>query len=343
MLLDTRGGVKGLALPLEADYTHTNGRINLIDLCDDVYRPTLAYALNQCAKTRNPQCVSVKLNFRSHSSRHFEFQIAHLRNRGIFSQHQLIIQFESLKPEDSTRKDNKTKHFNDMVEQLCEGRIELDSKLNVVFASPKTERLLNKRLGREHQGSTLTHWLPELDLVMFATLLESAKAVGYSPPVEQHLQALSKWVSMQLFKQGEDFCLILRDLTQQKTESAGLTMLTRAIEEIRDLVVITNDLRSAKNSFKTLYVNRAFEQNMETRRERWLGRNPYSLIEGRVPTCDFRKILVAFLSRQKLSIKTKYLSKSGLYIPAEIMVSPFTSSTHAEACFLVMFRLCNED
>ncbi|HEY1059769.1 MAG TPA: PAS domain-containing protein [Limnobacter sp.] len=345
--LDSKGGIRGVALGNEDAFTPQNRRLSLLDLCDEAYRHAFESALRRCFKTGVEQQLVIKINLRRNKSRFFELLIEPPIKKSIFSAGQAVVHFECLIKEDApfTHRrlhDNVSQiipEYATMVDQLTDGLIEMDDQFRITHANRKAECLLNGKFDPCASPKSVADWIPDMDLVLFAGLMESARSTGLSHPVEQRVNATNKWVMLQLFRCAEEYTLTLRDVTQQKNESAELGMLSEAIEQIRDLVVVTNDLRTAKEGFKVLFVNRAFEHNMDATRDRWVGRNPYTLIDHRLPTADVRKLLVAFLSRQKLTLKTSYLTRAGDWIPTEIMVSPYMDSIRQEARFLVIFRL----
>ncbi|MCQ8895643.1 PAS domain-containing protein [Limnobacter humi] len=345
--LDNKGGIRAVALGNEDQFTPQNRRLNLVDLCDEDYRHALESALRRCFKTGTEQRLVIKINLRRNKTRFFELFMQAPVHKGFFNPGQAVVHFECLIKEDAPHThrrlhDNVSQiipEYATMVDQLTDGLIEMDDQFRITHANRKAECLLNGKFDPCASPKSIADWLPDMDLVLFAGLMESARSSGLSHPVEQRVNSTNKWVMLQLFRCAEEYTLTLRDVTQQKNESAELGMLSEAIEQIRDLVVVTNDLRTAKEGFKVLFVNRAFEQNMDSTRDRWVGRNPYSLIDHRLPTADVRKLLVAFLSRQKLTLKTSYLTRAGDWIPTEIMVSPYMDSIRQEARFLVIFRL----
>ncbi|HAV75158.1 MAG TPA: hypothetical protein DCX50_09320, partial [Limnobacter sp.] len=85
--------------------------------------------------------------------------------------------------------------------------------------------------------------------------------------------------------------------------------------------------------------NSAFETFVGQGRDKWLGRNPYHLIHGRIPTRHYRQLLVGFLSHQKILVKTEYEINPDNKVPCDILISPFLDTARNAPCFLIVFRV----
>ncbi|HEX4843843.1 MAG TPA: PAS domain-containing protein [Limnobacter sp.] len=229
--------------------------------------------------------------------------------------------------------------YNLIVDNLTDGLIEIDANLQVSFVNRNAKTLLQKDRELFVHATPLDDLIPDLDRVQFATLLESVNAVGFSRSVDQYLSVLKRWISLRVFRSGTGYTILIKDITKRKNQSSDLYMLNSAIEQIREVILVTNDIRKNKDPFGILYVNSAFETLVGQGRDKWVGRNPYHLIQGRIPTRDYRKLLVAFLSRQKVLVKTVYEQTGGNKLPCDILISPFLDTARNAPCFLIVFRV----
>lgn len=229
--------------------------------------------------------------------------------------------------------------YNLIVDNLTDGLIEIDSTLNVSFVNRNAKTLLQKDRELFVHAMPLEELIPDLDKVQFAALLETVNKVGVSKSVEQFVGFIKRWISLRVFKSGSGYTILIKDITKRKNQSSDLYMLNSAIEQIREIIIVTNDIRKTKEPFGLLYVNSAFETFVGQSRDKWLGRNPYHLIHGRIPTRHYRQLLVAFLSRQKILLKTQYEVNPEHKVTCDILISPFLDTARNAPCFLIVFRV----
>ncbi|MCR2747368.1 GAF domain-containing protein [Limnobacter parvus] len=229
--------------------------------------------------------------------------------------------------------------YNLIVDNLTDGLVEIDAAMNVSFVNRNAKALLQQDRELFVHAMPLHELIPDLDISQFSVLLESVNQVGFSKPVEQYVQFIKRWISIRVFKSSSGYTILIKDITKRKNQSSDLYMLNSAIEQIREVIMVTNDVRKTKEPFGLLYVNSAFETFVGQGRDKWLGRNPYHLIHGRIPTRDYRQLLVAFLSRQKILLKTEYEINPDHKVPCDILISPFLDTARNAPCFLVVFRV----
>ena len=229
--------------------------------------------------------------------------------------------------------------YNLIVDNLTDGLVEIDSRLNVSFVNRNAKTLLQKERELFIHATPLDELIPDLDKAQFAALLESVNQQGFSTSVEQYVGFIKRWISLRVFKSGSGYTILIKDITKRKNQSSDLYMLNSAIEQIREIIIVTNDIRKTKEPFGLLYVNSAFETFVGQSRDKWLGRNPYHLIQGRIPTRHYRQLLVGFLSRQKVLVKTEYEINPKHKVPCDILISPFLDTARNAPCFLIVFRV----
>jgi len=229
--------------------------------------------------------------------------------------------------------------YNLIVDNLTDGLVEIDSRMNVSFVNRNAKTLLQKDRELFVHAMPLNELIPDLDTTQFSALLDTVNQVGFSKSVEQFVTFIKRWISLRVFKSGSGYTILIKDITKRKNQSSDLYMLNSAIEQIREVILVTNDIRKTKEPFGLLYVNSAFESFVGQGRDKWLGRNPYHLIHGRIPTRHYRQLLVAFLSRQKFLLKTEYEINPTHKVPCDILVSPFLDTARNAPCFLVVFRV----
>lgn len=229
--------------------------------------------------------------------------------------------------------------YNLIVDNLTDGLFEIDSNLNVIFVNRNAKTLLQKDKEQFIHAVPLNELIPDLDQQKFSTMLESVSQQGFSESVEQFVGLIKRWISLRVFRSGTGYTILIKDITKRKNQSSDLYMLNSAIEQIREVIMVTNDIRKTKEPFGLLYVNSAFETFVDQSRDKWLGRNPYHLIHGRIPTRHYRQLLVAFLSRQKILVKTEYEINPEHKVPCDILISPFLDTARNAPCFLIVFRV----
>ncbi|MCE2744402.1 MAG: PAS domain-containing protein [Burkholderiales bacterium] len=232
--------------------------------------------------------------------------------------------------------------YNLIVDNLTDGLIEIDAKLNVSFVNRNAKTLLQKDKELFVHAMPLTDLIPDLEKNQFAALLESVNQVGFSKSIDQFVGFIKRWISLRVFRSGAGYTILIKDITKRKNQSSDLYMLNSAIEQIREVIIVTNDIRNTKDPFGLLYVNAAFETFVGQGREKWLGRNPYHLIHGRIPTRHYRQLLVGFLSHQKILVTTEYEINPKHKVPCDILISPFVDTARNAPCFLIVFRVLDK-
>jgi PAS domain S-box-containing protein len=115
--------------------------------------------------------------------------------------------------------------------------------------------------------------------------------------------------------------LTFRDITKKKESDEQLLMLTNAVEQTADSIVIVN-----KNGLIE-YVNPAFEQTTGYSREEMLGRNPRVLKSGIHDAAFYREMWATILSGKPFRATITNKKKSGEIYYAEQTITPMKDST----------------
>lgn len=232
-----------------------------------------------------------------------------------------------------------TRTYNLIVDNLTDGLIELDATLNLTFVSRNARTLFQKSNDTSLHAAPLENLIPGIDKVQFLTLIEVVKQTGVSDSQEFFATSLNKWIWLKVFRSGTGYTVLVRDITKRKSQISDLYMLNSAIEQVREVILVTNDIRNNKDPFGLLYLNSAFETFTGQSRDKWLGRNPYHLVNGRIPSRHYRQLLVAMLSHQKVVVKTHYDLTPDNRVHCDILVSPFVDTARNAPCFLIVFRI----
>jgi PAS domain-containing protein len=235
--------------------------------------------------------------------------------------------------------ETNTQTYNLIVDNLTDGLLEVDASLNLSFVNRNARNLFQKTKDTELHEAPLTALFPNLDPIEFKNLIETVNQTGVSDPLEFFDSHLNKWIWLRVFRSGAGYTVLLRDTTKRKSQISDLYMLNSAIEQVREVILVTNDIRNSKDPFGLLYLNSSFESFTGQSREKWLGRNPYHLVHGRIPSKHYRQLLVALLSHQKALVKTRYELSSGNKVNCDILVSPFVDTARNASCFLIVFRI----
>lgn len=232
-----------------------------------------------------------------------------------------------------------TRTYNLVVDNLTDGLIELDATLNVAYVNRNARILFQKANDTSLHAAPLESLMPGIDKVQFLTLIEVVKQTGVSDSQEFFAAPLNKWIWLKVFQSGPGYTVLVRDITKRKNQISDLYMLNSAIEQVREVILVTNDIRNNKHPFGLLYLNSAFETFTGQSRDKWLGRNPYHLVNGRLPSKHYRQLLVALLSHQKVVVKTHYDLSPDNRVNCDILVSPFVDTARNTPCFLIVFRI----
>ncbi len=232
-----------------------------------------------------------------------------------------------------------TQTYNLIVDNLTDGLIEIDAELNLSFVNRKARTLFHKANDAALQAEPLETLIPNIDKIEFLSLIEVVNQTGVSDPLEFFASHLNKWIWLRVFRSGTGYSILVRDVTKRKSQISDLYMLNSAIEQVREVILVTNDIRNNKDPFGLLYLNSAFESFTGQSRDKWLGRNPYHLVSGRIPARHYRQLLVALLSHQKALVKTQYEVSPGNKLTCDILVSPFVDTARNAPCFLIVLRI----
>lgn len=311
----------------------------LTELLTRLTGKNMASTLIECINNRQAAHIECEVNFeRLTGQRWFRFSFQPISNglgssSGLYGSVEDITHTKHLAQELS----RKSTALNQVLNTLTDGTLELDEALQVEAMDAKARPLI---LGKEtfiHQAA-IADVLPGLDLLEFRKRQSELRRQGTTGDFEFFNTRTNRWLRLKFLPREDGLTILLRDITQRKAMYRDLFMVGSAIEQINEVILVTNDLGSNATSFQCIYLNSAFENVTGQAVAKWLGRNPYPLIADRLPLRDFRKLLVSLLKREKLTIKTRYETDHGAHVPCEILVSPFVDKETGTPWSLIVFR-----
>ena len=299
----------------------------------------MASTLIDCINNRHPANIECEVNLdRLTGHRWFRFSFQPISNglggsSGLYGSVEDITHTKHLAQELS----RKSKSLNQVLNTLTDGTFDLNEDLQIESIDALARPLI---LGKEAfvHHAAIADVLPTLDTQDLRKRQAELKREGHAKDFEFFNTRTERWLRFKFLPRDEGMTVLLRDITSRKTMYRDLFMVGSAIEQINEVIMVTNDLASNPTSFQCIYLNSAFENVTGQVVSRWLGRNPYPLIADRLPLRDFRKLLVHLLKREKLTIKTRYETDSGTYTPCEILVSPFVDKESGTPWSLIVFR-----
>lgn len=311
----------------------------LTELLGKLTGKNMASTLIECINNRHPAKIECEVNLdRLTGHRWFRFSFQPISNglggsSGLYGSIEDITHTKHLAQELS----RKSKSLNQVLNTLTDGTFELNEALQLESIDALARPLI---LGKEafvHQAA-IADVLPTLDTQELRQRQAALQREGHAKDFEFFNARTERWLRFKFLPRDEGMTVLLRDITSRKSMYRDLFMVGSAIEQINEVILVTNDLGSNPTSFQCIYLNSAFENVTGQAVSKWLGRNPYPLIADRLPLRDFRKVLVHLLKREKLTIKTRYETDSGTYTPCEILVSPFVDKESGTPWSLIVFR-----
>ncbi len=311
----------------------------LTELLTRLTGKNMASTLIECINNRQATSVECEVDFDGLSGhRWFRFSFQPISNglgssSGLYGAVEDITHTKHLAQELS----RKSAELNQVLNALTDGTLELDEALQIEAIDAKARHLI---LGRDpfiHQAA-ISDVLPELDTQELRKRQATLRREGTATDYEFFNPKTDRWLRFKFLSREDGLTILLRDITQRKAMYRDLFMVGSAIEQINEVIMVTNDLGSNATTFQCIYLNSAFENVTGQAVSKWLGRNPYPLIADRLPLRDFRKLLVHLLKREKLTITTRYETDAGAHVPCEILVSPFVDKETGTPWSLIVFR-----
>ncbi|HEX4844002.1 MAG TPA: GAF domain-containing protein [Limnobacter sp.] len=224
-----------------------------------------------------------------------------------------------------------------LLAQFTQGMLELNEQLEVSgMDSAAKHALLGK--DEQFQYNTPAHQLLKISPDALLMAKTQATRLGTATPIEHALPDQDVMLKIIMMRTESGYALLLTDESKSSRTNRDLHMLASAVEQINEVIMVTNDLAANSTDFKVVYLNSAFENVTGQSLARWIGRNPYHLIADRLPLRDFRRILVSLLKREPLNLHTHYETDDSQTIPCEILVSPFVDKQTGTPWSLIVFR-----
>lgn len=311
----------------------------LTELLGKLTGKNMASTLIECINNRHPANIECEVNLdRLTGHRWFRFSFLPISNglggsSGLYGSVEDITHTKHLAQELS----RKSKSLNQVLNTLTDGTFDLNEDLQIESIDALARPLI---LGKEafvHQAA-IADVVPALNLQELRKRQAELRREGHTRDFEFFNTRTERWLRFKFLPRDEGMTVLLRDITSRKLMYRDLFMVGSAIEQINEVIMVTNDLATNPTSFQCIYLNSAFENITGQAVSKWLGRNPYPLIADRLPLRDFRKILVYLLKREKLTVKTRYETDGGIHTTCEILVSPFVDKESGTPWSLIVFR-----
>ena len=146
------------------------------------------------------------------------------------------------------------------------------------------------------------------------------------------------WIVVQanpLLNNAGEICgsvVIFRDITQKRQADAQIRILTNAVEQTADGIIITD------NNAVIEYVNPAFEATTGFTRQEALGQTPMILKSGAHDDAFYRNLWLTILSGQVFRATLTNRKKNGEIFFAEQTITPMRDSTGAITHFVTVIK-----
>ncbi|HEX4917099.1 MAG TPA: GAF domain-containing protein [Limnobacter sp.] len=323
----------------DADTTRLNTIFELTELLTKLAGQDLSTTLIECINSRQSRTMEFESRMDSPAAgRWFKLTLQPVV-RGLWGSVGLYGCLENI-----TQSINHSKTFDDqsafikrLLANFTQGMLELNEQLEVTSMDAAAKSLL---LGKDEnfRFSMPAHQALKISADVLLTAKTQAGRLGTSDAIEHVLPHRDLMLKMIMLRAASGYALLLIDESQTRRNNRDLYMLASAVEQINEVIMVTNDLASNGADFKVVYLNSAFENVTGQNISRWLGRNPYHLIADRLPLKDFRRILVSLLKRESLNLHTRYETDDGDTMSCEILVSPFVDKQTGTRWSLVVFR-----
>jgi len=215
-------------------------------------------------------------------------------------------------------------HYRSLFENMLNGfafcRMLFDGERPVDFIYLDVNAAFESLTGLKNVvGKKVSEVIPgiqETDAPLLETYGRVART-GVPERFETHVEALQMWFSISVYSPRKDhFVAVFDVITERKRTEASRQLLASAIEQVAEMIVITDPLGSIQ------YVNPAFESVTGYAKEEVLGRNPRLLKSGEHEPA-FYKDLWSTIARGKVwagNLVNK--KKDGTRYPEDATISP---------------------
>ena len=164
------------------------------------------------------------------------------------------------------------RHREEILESITDGFFALDADGTFTYINEQAEQMLACTRDDVIDRSV---WevFPDLKDSIFYEQYQAVKTEQQRVQFETHYAPTDRWLQIKAFPMGSGLSVYMTDINQRKENEQRLQVLSTAIEQAKDAIVITKG-RDAENRRELVYVNAAFEEMTGYARDEVLGRTP---------------------------------------------------------------------
>ncbi len=218
---------------------------------------------------------------------------------------------------------------------LAEGIIDVDDAGNVNLTNAKARQLLNISSSDYCVGACIHDLLMMTSRSTITELTQSMAINGSSHIMRVHVATNNTWLSIQLFAKTNGFRVLLRNINGDLDNENQLNILSTALNQTEDAVLITSDIQGRRGDISITYANKGFEKLTGEDSSAWIGHTPKRLASRMLSKRASQKIAVSILNHKPIEFKTE-LNREGLEpLPCKVKVRPAYSSQQSEIKHLI--------
>ncbi len=238
--------------------------------------------------------------------------------------------------------DRRNAELDAVVSALDDGFLSLDAAGIVSFVNPMARKLLGlpeEPTGALAPGTPLAETLAMAPEGTIQAQLAAMVADGTAREAELHDTQADRWVGILVHRTEGRTAILLRDTTAARQANRRLRILEAALEEIEDIVLITEASRiDGPDHPRILYANAALSRVTGYPRETVIGRSPRFLQGPETSRVELDRIRDALTKREPVRTELINYDASGRPMWMRIEIVPLPDPYGGDGYFVAVQR-----
>lgn len=215
----------------------------------------------------------------------------------------------------------KNQQIRDLLENITDGFIALDSDLCFTYGNKQTELLFGQSVN-SMAGKNLWHLFPQMEGSPMGNAVRTALHQQVYVCNEDYYAPLDLWHENRIYPTDEGLSIFIRDITKRKEEEKHLRLLESVITNTTDAILITEVSPLDEPGPGIIYVNNAFTRMTGYSSDEILEKTPRILQGPKTDKQELKRLRNALQNAEPCEVTTINYKKSGEEFWINFSVSP---------------------
>ena len=235
--------------------------------------------------------------------------------------------------------DELSRRLAETLENIGDAFYTLDQNWRFTYINSKAEELLERKRD-ELIGRNVVDEFPEITGSVFETQYTRALDTGETVRFEQRYATLDRIFRVSAHPIPNGLAVYFSDITEERRQSEQLRLLEAAVEQISDIVIITDATKFDASTI--VYVNDAFTRITGFTRDESIGHSPRILQGPKTQRSELDRIRQAVEAKSPVFAELINYTKSGREYWLELDVVPLTNNMGSVTHFVSVQRNIND-